>query len=70
MYYYYYTVTLQFSFSFEIFSKKLEGKQTKGKKLQKRYIFTNQRGRIKTAVLPSVHFSSQEETQGKVDDGV
>ena len=27
-------------------------------------------GRIKTAALPSVHFSYQEETQGKIDDGV
>ena len=27
-------------------------------------------GRIKTAALPSVHFSYQEETQRKVEDGV
>ena len=69
MYYYYYTVTLQISFSFEIFSKKLEG-NTKRKKLQKGIFLQIREGRIKTAALPSVHFSYQEETQGKIDDGV
>lgn len=68
--YYYCTVTLQFFYRFEIYSKKLEGNTNKRKKCQKAYYYKSERGRIKTAVLGSIHVPYQEETEGKVGDGV